>query len=375
MSLTQGYQFVLVCRLFDHVRLVCPRGRRLACPLRSPGRFGQGSSPPARGGGLLSPARSIAVASFGARNRAFPVVPVIVNRSGGRNRNGAEPWLRSRSTSSSASRSGRRSTRRSPRRSPSCVAAARPSPRSLGASVLIPRRSGRHCAGFGSDELELSCPRWLRPSRSPVRPRIVDVTSPAPLALQLLDCGPHVVGVPRRPVVALRQPRYAGPASCGNDADRQAFGPVLLADRQELRRQADRRQLARAGRSSRRMRWSALPVAVGMRIAAHPPHRSGRGRSPRVRDRRRQERNPDMPGRSIAAGAGAFSGCIQRTVYVPGSPPRARDSLAVGRVRIATMGFTPPPPPPRARGAPVAVDVVLRLAEGSPPRARRAGCP
>ena len=31
-----------------------------------------------------------------------------------------------------------------------------------------------------------------------------------------------------------------------------------------------------------------------------------------------------MPGRSIAAGAGAFSGCIQRTVYVPGSPPLVR---------------------------------------------------
>ena len=66
---------------------------------------------------------------------------------------------------------------------------------------------------------------------------------------QVLDCGPHLVAVPRRPGLAVWQSCHAGAPPCRGDADRQAFGPVLLAERQELRRQRDRRQLASAGSS------------------------------------------------------------------------------------------------------------------------------
>ena len=43
--------------------------------------------------------------------------------------------------------------------------------------------------------------------------------------LQVLDCCSHPVRVPRRPVVALRQPRHPGAASRGND-DRELLGAV-----------------------------------------------------------------------------------------------------------------------------------------------------
>ena len=81
--------------------------------------------------------------------------------------------------------------------------------------------------------------------------RLVATAGPlaSALPLQVLDCGPHLVRVPRRPVVALWQSCQAGAPPCRDDADRQAFGPVLLAERQELRRQRDRRQLAPAGSS------------------------------------------------------------------------------------------------------------------------------
>ena len=62
--------------------------------------------------------------------------------------------------------------------------------------------------------------------------------------LQILDRGPHLASVPRRPVVAFRQPRNTGAAAHGDQLDHQMLRAVVLAQAQEPLRQADRGKLA-----------------------------------------------------------------------------------------------------------------------------------
>ena len=50
--------------------------------------------------------------------------------------------------------------------------------------------------------------------------------------LQVLDRRPHLAGVPRRPVVALRQPRNPGAPSHGDQLDREMLRAVVLAQGQ-----------------------------------------------------------------------------------------------------------------------------------------------
>ena len=61
--------------------------------------------------------------------------------------------------------------------------------------------------------------------------------------LQILDRGPHLTGVPRRPVVAFRQPWNTGAAAHGDQLDHQMLRAVVLAQGQEPLRQGDRRKL------------------------------------------------------------------------------------------------------------------------------------
>ncbi len=87
------------------------------------------------------------------------------------------------------------------------------------------------------------------------------LASPPQLVLQVLDCCSHLVGVPRRPVVARRQPRNPGTLSCGHDPDRELFGTVSLAQVQEPGRQSDRRQLVGV-RWRRRLRRVLGPLVA-----------------------------------------------------------------------------------------------------------------
>ena len=82
-----------------------------------------------------------------------------------------------------------------------------------------------HALGHGTGEL--------------TQPRLSD-----PQVLQILDRGPHLDRVPRRPVVAFRQPRNTGAAAHGDQLDHQMLRAVVLAQGQEPLRQGDRGKLA-----------------------------------------------------------------------------------------------------------------------------------
>ena len=64
--------------------------------------------------------------------------------------------------------------------------------------------------------------------------------------LQVLDRRPHLAGVPRRPVVALRQPRSPGAPSHGDQLDREMLRAVVVAQGQEPLRQGNRWKLVHA---------------------------------------------------------------------------------------------------------------------------------
>ena len=119
------------------------------------------------------------------------------------------------------------------------------------------RRRDRVSSGlptFGEVACAASSPRWRRaqwgagprhrPAESSCRrcPRDPAARwSPLTLAgiggssdkqlLQVIDRGPHLLSVPRRPVVAPRQPRHAVVAACGDQPDRQTLRAVLLRTR------------------------------------------------------------------------------------------------------------------------------------------------
>ena len=61
-----------------------------------------------------------------------------------------------------------------------------------------------------------------------------------PQVLQILDRGPHLASVPRRPVVAFGQPLNTGAAAHGDQLDHQMLRAVVLAQGQEPLRQEDR---------------------------------------------------------------------------------------------------------------------------------------
>lgn len=64
--------------------------------------------------------------------------------------------------------------------------------------------------------------------------------------LEVLDRRPHLAGVPRRPVVALRQPLNPGAPSHGDQLDREMLRAVVLAQGQEPLRQGNRWKLVHA---------------------------------------------------------------------------------------------------------------------------------
>ena len=122
---------------------------------------------------------------------------------------------------------------------------------------------------FGEVACAASSPRWRRaqwgagprhrPAESSCRQCPRDPAarwSPLTLAgiggssdkqlLQVIDRGPHLLSVPRRPVVAPRQPRHAVVAACGDQPDRQTLRAVLLRQGQEPPRQCDRRKFVHA---------------------------------------------------------------------------------------------------------------------------------
>ena len=87
----------------------------------------------------------------------------------------------------------------------------------------------------------------------------------------------HLVGIPRRPVVARRQPRHTGAASGGNDADRELLGAVLPAQGPGI---------SRSGRPTARWRPRAAAPAPPVRPhacldAVVPGRRHPLSRSPR----------------------------------------------------------------------------------------------
>ena len=65
-----------------------------------------------------------------------------------------------------------------------------------------------------------------------------------PQVLQILDRGPHLASVPRRPVVAFRQPLNTRAAAHGDQLDHQMLRAVVLAQGQKPLRQSDRGKLA-----------------------------------------------------------------------------------------------------------------------------------
>ena len=129
--------------------------------------------------------------------------------------------------------------------------------------------------------------------------------------LQILDGCPHLLRVPRRPVVAGRQPRHSGAAAHGDETDCETLRSVVLALGQEPLRQGDRRKLVHkrtvpsdsrtAARCSTSPRWPARAYRCSCRPASdcwgaapRPPARTrgSRGRASPGRTR------PDSPGRS-----------------------------------------------------------------------------
>ena len=91
--------------------------------------------------------------------------------------------------------------------------------------------------------------------------------------LQVLGSRAHFVGVPRRPVVVVRQPRDAGAASCGHDTYREPLGAVLLAQGEESGRQRDRRQVVNT---------RTLPPAVSEPVVPDVPPAASLSRCPRL---------------------------------------------------------------------------------------------
>ena len=88
------------------------------------------------------------------------------------------------------------------------------------------------------DDLEAKARRLA--TRFPVRVRVntgpISLTQPGlsnAQVLQILDCGPHLASVPRRPVVAFRQSRNTGAAAHGDQLDHQMLRAVVLAQGQE----------------------------------------------------------------------------------------------------------------------------------------------
>ena len=96
----------------------------------------------------------------------------------------------------------------------------------------------------GSPALQQCCSREdlqlaaTRATDSPGNERN-DRSSGAALALQVLDRRPHLFSVPRRPVVAGRQPRHPGVPTRGDQPHREALRTELLAQRQETLRYGD----------------------------------------------------------------------------------------------------------------------------------------
>ena len=125
------------------------------------------------------------------------------------------------------------------------------------------------------------------PSRDPGRDQAPAVTvkhgpgrschnsplSAAALVLQVLDRGPHLVSVPRRPVVGFRQPRHPGVPARGDQLDRKMLRAVVVAQYQEPHRQGDRRKLVHA-RTQSKQEWRGEPAPkkwLMWRVDAGPP--------------------------------------------------------------------------------------------------------
>ena len=100
--------------------------------------------------------------------------------------------------------------------------------------------------------------KWCRASRG---------LALAPL-LQILDGCPHLLRVPRRPVVSGRQPRCPVAAAHGDQTDCETFRAVVLAQGQELLRQGDRRKLVHECRPGRRC--SRPPAGRATRSSSAP---------------------------------------------------------------------------------------------------------
>ena len=122
-----------------------------------------------------------------------------------------------------------------------------PSPRSSSRALPAPSTEPRHTAA-GTRPCTGSRPRRPHPPATSPTPRPGKrnrVLSDAQV-LQILDCGPHLPSVLRRPVVAFRQSRNTGAAAHGDQLDHQMVRAVVLAQGQEPLRQGDRGRLAHA---------------------------------------------------------------------------------------------------------------------------------
>ena len=94
------------------------------------------------------------------------------------------------------------------------------------------RRTARHCKPWYW--------QWARNRWMPLG-EVSELADAHPL--QILNGCPHLLSVPRRPVVAGRYPRYSGAAAHGDETDCETLRSVVLALGQEPLRQGDRRKL------------------------------------------------------------------------------------------------------------------------------------
>ena len=162
------------------------------------------------------------------------------------------------------------------------------------------RRTARRCDPW--------CWHWARNRWRPPG-EVSELADAHPL--QILNGCPHLVSVPRRPVVAGRHPRHSGAAAHGDETDCKTLRSVVLALSQEPPCQADRRKLVHQrtlpsdsrtaarcstnpGWPARARRCSCRPASDCCGAAPRPPARtpSSRGRARPGRSR------PDSPGRT-----------------------------------------------------------------------------